>query len=68
MRGEAMTDKGSTMIGRNTIVLNHATMTKAIQHYFETVLFKDEPPKVVSVDADHQGHTFKVEVEGPEST
>jgi len=47
------------MIGDNEISLNQATMVEAIQHYFSTVLFKDERiPLVKSVEAKNiQGYS-----------
>lgn len=40
------------MIGSNTIILNEASMKLAIQHYFDTMLFKQsESPKVIAVNS-----------------
>lgn len=55
------------MIGSNSLVLNQATMTAAMQHYFDTVLFAEgKSPKVKNVKQEN-GHTptFTVEVETP---
>jgi hypothetical protein len=54
------------MKGSNTITLNEATMEEAIQHYFDTVLFKEnKSPKVTKVRGNSNpgfAYTFEVSV------
>ena len=56
------------MNGRNTMELNQATMATALQHYFDTVVFKDgQSPIVGTIEAKTADFTtvFKVTVEEP---
>ena len=51
------------MIGTNQIVLNHSMMVAALQHYFDTVMFKDaQSPLITHVVRDNNGvvNTFTV--------
>jgi hypothetical protein len=49
--------------GRNALLLNHATVIKAIQHYFDTVVFRPGAAKVMSITTEDGGSVFKVIVE-----
>lgn len=52
------------MTGNNEIILCPAEMHAAIQHYFDTVLFREgQAPKVTSVEA--SGNSFRVVVTKP---
>lgn len=57
------------MKGRNLIKINQETMKKAVQHYFETVVFRPEIcPKVEKVTKDgseYGAEQFLVEVDTP---
>lgn len=54
------------MTGKNKITLCPAEMTRAVQHYFETVLFrKDACPKVSAVrQTTGLDPSFEVDVSG----
>lgn len=57
------------MTGNNTIILNQATMQKAVQHYFDTVIFKDGiGVKVTGIkkNTNGGGDTFEVSTTGEE--
>lgn len=53
------------MKGKNAIVLNGVTVAAALQHYFDTVLFREgQAPKVTGVDQDHNlAGAFRISVE-----
>jgi hypothetical protein len=53
------------MIGYNEMNLNPATIMAAVQHYFDTVLFKDgESPKVTGVSSSNGvAPTFRITME-----
>lgn len=54
------------MNGNNEIALNKSTMKKAIQHYFDSVVFAPgQSPRVTEVTADTYKPTFLVSVTGP---
>lgn len=56
------------MTGNNTIILNQATMQKAVQHYFDTVIFKDGiGVKVTGIKKNQSmngGDTFEISTTG----
>lgn len=46
------------MTGNNTIILNQTSLKDAVQHYFNTRLFREgEAPRVVEIGVD--GHLFE---------
>lgn len=49
------------MKGSNTIILNKATMAVIVQHYFDTVMFREgAAPQVDDVSTDNSQYVFKV--------
>lgn len=52
------------MKGRNEILLNRATMVAAVQHYFDSVLFKETEIEVeeVTFDPSREGGRFRAVV------
>ena len=54
------------MEGSNTLQLNHACMTKAVQMYLDDLFDEGRSPKVQSISEDKGDHSFEVKVTGPE--
>lgn len=48
------------IIGNNSIVLNEATMYRALEFWFSHKLFKGQDIKVTSMHRDTQNHSFKI--------
>lgn len=49
------------MTGNNVLIFNQATLRKAVQHYFDTVLFaKDQAPTVAVISYRSSEYDFAI--------
>lgn len=56
------------MKGNNVFTVNEATMCEIVQHYFNTVLFKDTIADQIVYGVTKQGYSFEVNFKQKETT